>query len=37
MDDFPRLSGGVKLKKFGKGGISELAAMDKTREGYRGT
>jgi non-ribosomal peptide synthetase component E (peptide arylation enzyme) len=36
MDDFPRLSGGVKLKKFGKGGISELAAMDKTREGYRG-
>lgn len=36
MDDFPRLSGGVKLKKFGKEGISELAAMDKTREGYRG-
>ena len=35
MDDFPRLSGGVKLKKFGKGGISELAAMDKGREGYR--
>ena len=36
MDDFPRLSGGVKLKKFGKGGVSELAAMDKGREGYRG-
>ena len=36
MEDFPRLSGGVKLKKFGKGGIAELAALDKTREGYRG-
>lgn len=36
MEDFPRLSGGVKLKKFGRGGIAELAAMDKTREGYRG-
>ncbi len=36
MKDFPRLSGGVKLKKFGKGGIAELAANDKTREGYRG-
>jgi long-chain acyl-CoA synthetase len=35
MKDFPRLSGGVKLKKFGKGGIAELAALDKTREGYR--
>lgn len=36
MDDFPRLSGGVKLKKFGKGGITEMAAMDTSREGYRG-
>jgi fatty-acyl-CoA synthase len=36
MEDFPRLSGGVKLKKFGKGGIGEMAAKDKTREGYRG-
>ena len=36
MKDFPRLSGGVKLKKFGKGGIAELAAGDKSREGYRG-
>lgn len=36
MKEFPRLSGGVKLKKFGKGGIAELADRDKTREGYRG-
>ena len=36
MKDFPRLSGGVKLKKFGKGGIADLAENDKTREGYRG-
>lgn len=36
MQEFPRLSGGVKLKKFGKGGIADLAALDKTREGYRG-
>ena len=36
MEDFPRLSGGVKLKKFGKGGIAEMAALDKKREGFRG-
>jgi acyl-CoA synthetase (AMP-forming)/AMP-acid ligase II len=36
MKEFPRLSGGVKLKKFGKDGITEMAAQDKTREGYRG-
>jgi fatty-acyl-CoA synthase len=36
MEDFPRLSGGVKLKKFGEGGIGDLARKDKTREGYRG-
>jgi acyl-CoA synthetase (AMP-forming)/AMP-acid ligase II len=36
MDDFPRLSGGVKLKKFGKDGLAEMAAKDETREGYRG-
>ncbi len=36
MQDFPRLSGGVKLKKFGKDGLAELAARDETREGYRG-
>ncbi len=26
MKDFPRLSGGVKIKKFGQGGLAELAA-----------
>jgi fatty-acyl-CoA synthase len=35
MDEFPRLSGGIKIKKFGNGGLAELAAMDKTRETYR--
>jgi acyl-coenzyme A synthetase/AMP-(fatty) acid ligase len=35
MDDFPKLSGGVKLKKFGKGGLTELAAQDVTREKIR--
>ncbi|MBW2436314.1 MAG: AMP-binding protein [Desulfobacterales bacterium] len=35
MDDFPKLSGGVKLKKFGKGGLTELAAQDDTRERIR--
>jgi fatty-acyl-CoA synthase len=35
MDEFPRVSGGIKIKKFGKGGVAELAAMDKTRETYR--
>lgn len=35
MDDFPKLSGGVKLKKFGQGGVTELAAKDKNRESHR--
>ena len=35
MEDFPKLSGGVKLKKFGKGGLAELAAQDETRERIR--
>ena len=35
MKDFPRLSGGVKIKKFGEGGLAELAAKDFIREGYR--
>lgn len=26
MDDFPKLSGGVKVKKFGPGGVADLAA-----------
>jgi fatty-acyl-CoA synthase len=35
MDDFPRLSGGMKLKKFGKGGLTELAEKDESRERIR--
>lgn len=35
MEDFPRLSGGVKINKFGKGGLTELALKDETRETYR--
>jgi fatty-acyl-CoA synthase len=35
MEDFPRLSGGVKVKKFGPGGLSELAAKDEKREKIR--
>jgi len=35
MDDFPKLSGGVKLKKFGKGGLTELATKDDNREKIR--
>jgi fatty-acyl-CoA synthase len=32
MEDFPRLSGGVKIKKFGQGGLAELAKKDNERE-----
>ncbi len=35
MDDFPTLSGGVKVKKFGKDGLAELASKDEKRERYR--
>jgi fatty-acyl-CoA synthase len=35
MNDFPKLSGGVKIKKFGKDGLTELAAKDKHREQFR--
>jgi non-ribosomal peptide synthetase component E (peptide arylation enzyme) len=35
MDDFPKLSGGVKIKKFGRGGLTELAKEDETRERLR--
>jgi fatty-acyl-CoA synthase len=33
--DFPRLSGGVKINKFGKGGLAELAHKDPNREKAR--
>jgi len=35
MDDFPKLSGGVKIKKFGQGGLAELAEKDQSREQIR--
>jgi acyl-CoA synthetase (AMP-forming)/AMP-acid ligase II len=35
MDDFPKLSGGVKIEKFGKDGLTELAAKDENRERIR--
>lgn len=35
MDDFPKLSGGVKIKKFGHGGLTEFAARDEHRERIR--
>ncbi len=35
MDDFPKLSGGVKIKKFGRGGLAEMARKDSTRQKYR--
>jgi fatty-acyl-CoA synthase len=35
MAEFPRLSGGIKLNKFGKGGLAELAQKDINREKYR--
>lgn len=31
MEDFPKLSGGVKLRKYGKGGLTELATQDENR------
>ena len=35
MDEFPKLSGGVKIKKFGKGGLAQLAEKDDKRERIR--
>jgi len=35
MDDFPSLSGGVKIKKFGPGGLAEMAEQDRNRERIR--
>jgi len=35
MEDFPKLSGGVKVKKFGQGGLAELAENDENRERFR--
>lgn len=35
MNDFPRLSGGTKIKKFGQGGLADLAAKDEQRQRIR--
>jgi len=35
MEDFPRLSGGVKIKKLGQGGLVEMAEQDRHRERIR--
>ncbi len=35
MDRFPTLSGGVKIKKFGENGLTEMAKNDPTRQGYK--
>lgn len=35
MEDFPKLSGGVKIKKFGRGGLAELAQQDAKRQRIR--
>jgi hypothetical protein len=35
MSDFPKLSGGVKIQKFGKDGLEELAQKDENRERIR--
>ena len=35
MEDFPTLSGGVKVKKFGQGGLAEMAEKDEGRERIR--
>ncbi len=33
--DFPRLAGGVKLRKFGPGSVQEMAIADESRERFR--
>ena len=35
FSDFPKVAGGVKIKKYGAGGVQELAALDKNREKLR--
>ncbi len=35
VEDFPRLSGGLKLKRFGAGGVTELAARAERRQRLR--
>jgi fatty-acyl-CoA synthase len=35
FSDFPKVAGGVKIKKYGAGGIQEIATLDKNREKIR--
>jgi acyl-CoA synthetase (AMP-forming)/AMP-acid ligase II len=35
FSDFPKVAGGVKIKKYGAGGVQELASRDKDREKHR--
>jgi acyl-CoA synthetase (AMP-forming)/AMP-acid ligase II len=35
MEDFPKLSGGVKIRKFGQGGLAAIAEKDANRERFR--
>lgn len=35
VSDFPRVPGGIKIKKFGAGGVQELASQDKARQKVR--
>jgi len=35
MEDFPKLSGGVKIKKFGEDGLAEQAEKDDKRQRFR--
>jgi fatty-acyl-CoA synthase len=35
MEDFPRLSGGVKINKFGKSGLAEHARLSEKRQRHR--
>ena len=35
VSDFPKMPGGVKIKKFGVGGVQELARLDEGREKLR--
>jgi fatty-acyl-CoA synthase len=35
FNDFPKLSGGVKIRKFGEGGLTEMAEKKSDREKYR--
>jgi fatty-acyl-CoA synthase len=35
VSDFPKMPGGVKIRKFGAGGVQELASLDKNRKKIR--